>query len=212
MNGTSAILPPPDTEAALAVESGQERRAESLNSVAHVPGVPTPDRRGSGRVVFLDWLRSAAIVLVMLHHCRHLDGAPEWFKWFALRGYLGVDIFFVLSGWLVGGQLFRSLRQQGRVSPFRFWIRRALRTWPLYFALLAMVLIAKQPDAASTWSMLFFLQNYTCPHEWLITWSLCIEEHFYLLLPLTLICILRLSSGHRTLVAAGLILVSPALR
>ena len=167
------------------------------------------------RYPFLDILRGLAIVLIMLHHFRLFPGAPEWFKWFALRGFVGVDVFFVLSGWLIGGQLFRIYRETGRISILNFWFRRWWRTFPAYYAAVAAVVLVGFKKPQSFLEFGFFLQNYFHPRDWLVTWSLCVEEHFYFFLPfllLFLIAMRRLGQGVIALSAVSLILLSPILR
>ena len=160
----------------------------------------------------LDAIRACAIVMVLLHHVTGFDGPhPRWFWIIGHRGYIGVDIFFVLSGWLIGGQVIRGWRSRGEIDVWRFWQRRWLRTLPAYFAMLALIWVFKPTAHGITPGMLLFTQNYTAPERWIVTWSLCIEEHFYLALPLVF---LAMGRRPRLLVAAGLafLAVSPALR
>jgi peptidoglycan/LPS O-acetylase OafA/YrhL len=160
---------------------------------------------------FLDAIRAVAILLVIAHHLANLPGShPEWLRVIGLRGYIGVDLFFVLSGWLIGGQILRTAKRDGRIELMRFWNRRWFRTLPAYYATLGALWILRRhgprlPDS------IFFLQNYTAPLDWILTWSLCIEEHFYLGLPLVLMAVTRF---RRTAVpiAFAFIMLSPALR
>lgn len=124
---------------------------------------------------------------MVVHHFRHLPGAPEALRWFALRGYVGVDLFFVLSGWLIGGQLWRERAASGDLDVFRFWKRRWWRTLPAYFAALALLVALGRVGLSHLPAMLTFTQNYAAPSLWLASWSLCIEEQFYLLLPLAVL-------------------------
>lgn len=166
-------------------------------------------------MVLLDGVRAVAILLVMMHHFRHTPGCPEWLKWFGLRGYVGVDIFFVLSGWLVGGQLMRTLRETGSVDVTRFWFRRWMRTLPVYGVTLGLFWATGWVDVRHPFLLAIFVQNYLHPGEWLVTWSLCIEEHFYLVLPL-LVMVLRAVAMRSVPVAVGvvalLVLGSPVAR
>ncbi|MBI3548718.1 MAG: acyltransferase [Elusimicrobia bacterium] len=168
----------------------------------------------SRRAPGLDLIRAAAIALVVLHHARALPGCPDAFRWIALRSAVGVDAFFVLSGWLIGGQLFRELAATGRVDVLRFWVRRWMRTLPAYYACLVPVLAYQQPGQKVGFEAAFFAQNYAAPFLWLITWSLCIEEHFYLLLPIAalLVARLRLNATVVGLLFAAALLSSPMMR
>lgn len=151
----------------------------------------------------------------MLHHFRHLPGAPEWFRWFALHGHVGVDIFFVLSGWLIGGQLLRQWKRTGRVAVLRFWARRWLRTLPAYYAMMLVFLGTHDAARPLVLAVVTFVQNYTAPLAWYVTWSLCIEEHFYLMLPLVVTLLVRFGGPWRawkTAVVVIPIALSPLLR
>ncbi len=169
----------------------------------------------NSRIDLLDILRGLAIFLVICHHYRHFAGAPQWFRWFGLRGYIGVDIFFVLSGWLIGGQIFREVAQTGTLAIGRFWGRRWFRTVPVYLAFLAFELWRNPALSDQLWKYLIFAQNYLDPMGWLITWSLCIEEHFYLVLPLVIIVaikLFKLQSRRLAIVFGILAMISVALR
>ena len=169
----------------------------------------------SQRYPFLDTLRGVAIILVMVSHFRHFPGCPDWFQWFATRGFVGVDIFFVLSGWLVGGQLLRIYREQGKISVLNFWLRRWLRTLPAYYAALVVVTIIGFVKPHHFWEFVFFVQNYFHPEDWALTWSLCIEEHFYLFLPLLLLLLInarRIGKWSVVVLALFFIMLSPILR
>jgi peptidoglycan/LPS O-acetylase OafA/YrhL len=101
----------------------------------------------------------------------------------------GVDLFFVLSGFLISRLLFSEYERSGTIDLKRFWIRRGLKIYPGFYTLML-------PTATVLWfsfhrmpreilSEIFFLQNYR-PHLWVHSWSLAVEEHFYFCLPLLL--------------------------
>lgn len=172
-------------------------------------------RGRSDRIAALDALRALAILLVIVHHLRRLPGRPELFAWIGTRAFVGVDIFFVLSGWLIGGQLLRHRARTGRLGLGRFYARRWLRTLPAYYAALAILVVDGHLRADDLRSMLVFAQNYLAPLRWVISWSLCIEEHFYLALPPLLLALAWLwRRSHRLALAliAGLLLLSLLLR
>lgn len=123
----------------------------------------------------LDLLRALAIAGVFLAH-----GVTV----LAPLG-IGVDLFFVLSGFLIGRIYFRW-RHEGRFSLGRFWIERWWRTLPPYLAALGLFALAEQwiPSNPVNWHYLLFLQNFTGITGFGPSWSLCVEEHFYLMLPL----------------------------
>jgi peptidoglycan/LPS O-acetylase OafA/YrhL len=149
--------------------------------------------RSPGRNVQLDALRGVAIVLVLLSH-----GPLHWDDAGHLRGlviesarmgWTGVDLFFVLSGFLIGGLLINELVIHGRIAVGRFLVRRGLKLWPGYLALIAFWFV-KLHHHGQGWGgalrqlvpTLLQVQNYTGA---IIqqTWSLAVEEHFYLMLP-----------------------------
>lgn len=137
---------------------------------------------GHYRYPGLDLLRAAAIVLVVNCHATTAFGSPAGYSVLQLGGK-GVDLFFVLSGWLLGRQLIRELRDTGAIDLRRFWYRRWLRTLPAYYAVLALTFawqLAKG-NRDLRLSYLFFGQSYLTDLPYFgVSWSLCVEEHFYL--------------------------------
>ena len=151
------------------------------------------------RVANLDLLRAAAILPVVLANAGTegvLTGAAGRL---ADSGWVGVDLFFVLSGWLVGGLYWRERGRYGGIQLGRFWARRWLRTIPPYLVALLVVYSARAAltDNADPfdWRYVAFLQNYTGLPYWGVSWSLCVEEHFYLGLPLVLGLATRVRGG-----------------
>ncbi|MBC7543076.1 MAG: acyltransferase [Candidatus Sericytochromatia bacterium] len=142
----------------------------------------------------LDGLRSLAILLVVVAHCgsgfQAAGGASVLTRLpFVVRGWVGVDLFFVLSGYFIGRQLWQELVKTGTIRIGRFIVRRSLRIWPLYFAVLALVTLGRgvpvwQSDGY--WPEWVFLSNYVPRGVIMGSWSLAIEEQFYILAPLVL--------------------------
>lgn len=164
----------------------------------------------------LDLLRGIAILVVVFHHCEaftipglpELSGAAGFGFWhFRLFGASGVDLFFVLSGFLVGGLLIHEITKYGTIQVGRFLLRRGFKIWPSYFVLLAVLAITQVdhwPDLSSIGATLkslgihvFFLQNYLDQTHNTPTWTLAIEEHFYLMLPLLLLVLIKYSKLSR---------------
>ena len=155
-----------------------------------------PRHTTASRLVPLDVLRAVALLLVLGRHLPEFapGGLPLGFAELARvwqrGGWMGVDLFFVLSGFLISGLLFREHSETGRIRIGRFLIRRGFKIYPpFYFLLGAITLLAAVQGTAipagSWWSEALFVQNYGpafFPHSW----SLAVEEHFYLLLPLLL--------------------------
>ena len=137
--------------------------------------VPPP-----GTFPSLDAFRTAAIVLVIGNHLSLLGAqlAPSGVWDFVLfrYGWTGVDLFFVLSGFLIGRQLQRELQRTGSVKVPRFLLRRGLRIWPLYFAWVAFLALALG-KSHGIWPDLVFLSNYV-QGQVAGGWSLSTEEQF----------------------------------
>jgi len=142
------------------------------------------------RVASLDIVRSVAIALVLGRHL-NIDVPETWPR--ALRlfveawirgGWTGVDLFFVLSGFLVSGLLWSDYLRNGKLNVVRFYFRRGWKIYPPFAVLLIVTVLWKRPvDPARTAAEVLFLQSYL-PGLWPHTWSLGVEEHFYLCLPL----------------------------
>lgn len=150
------------------------------------------------RLLGPDVLRFVAASLVLIRHwCISFENNQTFINYFwrvAGGAPLGVDIFFVLSGFLVSGLLFQEFKTTGSFSITRFLIRRCFKIYPAYWALFLVTLLLQEwlgakPPAIDLWAMAFFFQNYLplisghgIPPDWGPTWSLAVEEHFYLLL------------------------------
>jgi peptidoglycan/LPS O-acetylase OafA/YrhL len=149
-----------------------------------------------GQVPALDVLRAVAVLLVILVHTRGLYvevlGQTTAVTSSALvkYGWSGVDLFFVLSGFLIGKQLWREVDGSKTVDVKRFVLRRGFRIWPLYFSFcFASLLIPGRAifPFVRWWQDFTFTSNYF--HEELVrgSWSLATEEQFYILTPLLLL-------------------------
>ncbi len=146
----------------------------------------------------LDTLRAVAILLVFCYHYMVFVSGEPTFGWLSTGGWVGVDLFLVLSGYLIGNQVFAA-RQRGRsISLVAFYARRALRTWPVFWLVLAAYFIWPQVLGGRTppplWTFLTFTQNYQLQPGTAFShaWSLCIEEQFYAVFPLVVLLAWRL--------------------
>ncbi|HEY3837427.1 MAG TPA: acyltransferase family protein, partial [Bryobacteraceae bacterium] len=151
------------------------------------------------RVFGLDLLRAAAIGLVLLGHVllmmrmcfRSLTG------WSVMAGYFGVELFFVLSGFLIGGILIRDFSKSETTGALgRFWGRRWLRTLPLFYLFLVINLVIDTSLGQPTtgwWRNAFFVQNFASAAGpfFVESWSLAVEEWFYLLAPVLIFIVLK---------------------
>jgi peptidoglycan/LPS O-acetylase OafA/YrhL len=141
------------------------------------------------RTAELDVLRGFAILLVM---GVHVQAYPIW----STFGGFGVDLFFVLSGFLISNLLFMEYRQFHRIVLLRFFLRRALKLYPSFYLLLAGTLVyclwwQVPVTGRAVLGELTLTQNYVGA-IWGHTWSLAVEEHFYLLLPIALYLMMKI--------------------
>jgi|CXWL01.1.fsa_nt_gi peptidoglycan/LPS O-acetylase OafA/YrhL len=178
---------------------------------------PPPDQRLFG----LDFLRALAILAVLLTHST-LVYPFEQKSWFHIAattgGHLGVELFFVLSGFLIGSILL-SLEpkfQKINILPF-FWQRRWFRTIPNYLFFLFLYIIATlaiSKPLPNILSYITFTQNWLWPHPLFFdqAWSLAIEEWFYLLFPISLFIFYRLIKSFNAafLISTGIFIVLPS--
>jgi len=146
-----------------------------------------------GRNYGLDTLRALAIVLVFTNHYMIFVSGEPTFGWVSEIGWAGVDLFFALSGYLIGNQILGGIRKEqagtGRFSLVRFYARRLLRTLPNFYVVLALYALWPAMRGTSSmpplWQFLTFTQNInlTPGTAFSHAWSLCVEEQFYFLLP-----------------------------
>lgn len=161
----------------------------------------------------LDLMRTiAALSVVFSHFFEHLEGHP------ALKalnvgfgGLYGVELFFVLSGFLIGGILIRkSTAEDWSLNAIRqFWYRRWMRTLPVYYLYLAayVVIVPAAASSARLWQYITFTQNLlwqTSPGFFGVSWSLTIEEIFYLTMPIFFYLAARLIVNRRRAVAVAI--------
>ena len=175
------------------------------------------------RIPQLDTVRGMAILLVMLHNIG--EQYPSFHLQYLFKnGWMGVDLFFVLSGFLITGILADTKKSQGYFK--NFYVRRCLRIWPLYYSLLLFMFVllpALRPSEAHAifeksspwWAFPLFLQNFLLPISTNgagplgVTWSLAIEEQFYMVWP---VVVRFCSHAQLQRLAIAELCLSPALR
>lgn len=177
-----------------------------------MPSTGAQIQAGEGKIPGLDGLRALAIVAVLVYHLRpgSLTG-----------GFLGVDVFFVVSGFLITTLLIRELRQHGRLQLRRFWVRRARRLLPALVVMLGvttaaaliaggdlLVGIGRQLIGALTFSSNWLeiaagtsYAHQSSPQLFLNLWSLALEEQFYLLWPVLFVVLMAATRTGRQRVA-----------
>jgi peptidoglycan/LPS O-acetylase OafA/YrhL len=171
----------------------------------------------------LDALRGLAVLLVLLHNTN--QHPSRYLHWISDNGWMGVDLFFVLSGFLITGILLDAKKSEGYFK--NFYARRCLRIWPLYYSLLLFMFVVVpvlrpseghavfEARSSPWWAFPIFLQNFLVPIPTAatgllgVTWSLAAEEQFYLVWPLVVrFC----TESQLRKVAIAVICLSPALR
>jgi len=170
----------------------------------------------------LDGLRAIAVVAVMVYHAN-----STWLS----AGFLGVEVFFVISGYLITLLLISEKERTGRVRLGQFWFRRARRLLPALFLMMGglaiyMALFERRPMGqtrgdllagtfyVSNWFQVWVGQSYTAAEAFAPLrhlWSLAVEEQFYLLWPLIMLLILRFRGNRLPRVAMWLVAISVGL-
>lgn len=186
--------------------------AGSLQDLLHRPPKQIP---------FLDALRTLAILLVVnLHFSAEFAqkyGENFWSRFpLTTNGWSGVDLFFVLSGFLIGGQLWKELQRSSDISIKEFILRRGFRIWPLYYFTYLVVLLVWWRAAAAKqygWASLVFLANYINHGNVAGGWSLSTEEQFYIITPICVYLFARRKDPHTVRIFLwGLLALEPIVR
>ena len=184
---------------------------------------PSSNTGGLSRAPYLpglDGLRAIAVVAVILYHANH-----NWLS----GGFLGVEVFFVISGYLITLLLLGEHERSGFIDFGRFWLRRARRLLPALFVMMAGVLVyitAFYPETrwstrgdflagifyVSNWYQIWVGQGYAASEAFVPLrhlWSLAVEEQFYIVWPLVMAAVLR--RRRRSLPSVGLMFIGISL-
>ena len=175
----------------------------------------------SRRIPSLDGIRAVSILMVLYGHLTGTRGFPNhmdstWGNALGDIAHLGVLVFFVISGFLITSLLMSEREKTGTISLGKFYLRRVLRIFPAFYALIFALAVATALGWIDLTSQDFayaltYTVNYYPNHPWQIghLWSLSVEEQFYLLWPLALLMLRR----RRALILALLaILAGPVVR
>ncbi|HVI56914.1 MAG TPA: acyltransferase [Luteibacter sp.] len=171
------------------------------------------------RLSGLDTLRAVAIAWVLLFHSYLIGGLGDGYGVLQWSGWMGVDLFFVLSGYLIGTQVFKALRATGTLDFTAFYKRRFIRILPAFFVVLALYewwpAWPETKGMQPLWQFLTFTfnlqydndNNYAFSH----VWSLCVEEHFYLVFPLLAFALTRRPALWKFALVAAIVVVGGML-
>lgn len=176
---------------------------------------PSANHTSAERIRSLDGWRAIAITVVVVSHIPFASGFPGerfpgWREFLVFQGNFGVRIFFVLSGFLITSMLLADADRHGRPSLRRFYVRRVLRIFPVYYLFVAVVAALAAghlyQDRWTSWlGAMTFTRNVIGygRSATVHLWSLAIEEQFYLIWPVTIVA---LSLWRRTTLAVGLLI------
>ncbi len=122
-----------------------------------------------------------------------LADAVPWAGWWIWNADKSVDLFFIISGFLIGLILLKETDRTGTIDLPRFYFRRYLRLTPIYLVVALLYWLGNGPNADTLWANLLYVNNFLPVEESALrwTWSLAVEEQFYLLLPLILLWLFR---------------------
>lgn len=191
-----------------------------LNSILNYLSFP----RYKGHNPWLDALRAMAVLFVLVRHGVRVQPGPElpgWLSNIAHNGWMGVDLFFVLSGFLIARILLRRMEKGAAPFSWRYFEDRILRIVPAYYAVLLLCVIGFFPghlsDVTNLGSRivyhLVFLHDYLGSNINVVFWSLGVEEKFYILVPLLMLVLLKARSFKTQLFICLLVLlISPVSR
>ncbi len=173
--------------------------------------------QASRRIPGLDGIRALAILGVLVGHVLRVPGVPAmpWLAW-TEPAFLGVRVFFVVSGFLITSLLLAEIKKTGTVSLGAFYFRRTLRIFPAFYFYIGAIFVCSVlgllvVEPYDFLSALTYTVNYHRHRGWFLghAWSLSVEEQFYLLWPFTL---KRLGVQRGMAVAAAIIVLSPLIR
>jgi peptidoglycan/LPS O-acetylase OafA/YrhL len=189
-------------------KSSEDTSSETKAEPGQVDLQPQPRFERFRYLPYLDGLRAVSILLVF---CSHYMGPVSTRIGQYLGGWAGVNVFFVISGFLITSLLLQEARDHGTFSFKGFYIRRCLRIFPAYYFYLTFMLIYYGPQLAesATIAGLYLTDIYYMfglggiSHRLVHTWSLAVEEHFYMLWPVMFYLMGRRALGLSILIIAA---------
>ena len=171
--------------------------------------------QSSKKLYGLDHLRAFAICYVLIfHYC--LFSHPDWAHSLSAFGWTGVDLFFVLSGYLISSHLFAEISKTGSISLKTYFIKRSFRILPAYLFIVAVYFLVpafhEREALSPLWRFLTFTKNFgldtrieaTFSHSW----SLCVEEQFYFVFPLVLLAFVYYKGLNKALILLAILFLA----
>lgn len=163
---------------------------------------------GPGRIPALDGVRAIAIALVIIFHTYQgqMELSPQAFpNWLMKISWVGVQLFFTLSGFLIGGGIYEEIRKE-RFSLQTFYVRRFLRIVPPAYIFLVIYAWPRLAWPEGVFWNFLYLANYRMEIMFYGPfWSLCVEEHFYLVFPGLFLLLYRWCAGNEKAIRQSLI-------
>lgn len=177
--------------------------------------------REHDRLAPLDGFRALSILTVIFYHAYYgvstlmsseeftqfASSMPHYLLWVE-HADKGVDVFFVLSGFLIGNMLLKELIRTNRIELMQFYIKRGMRLFPAAWVLVFLAFLGPSvADKTYLWATMFYVQNFLDTENihvsW--TWSLAVEEQFYILAPLVLLATVRNKKALSSLIVLWLL-------
>jgi peptidoglycan/LPS O-acetylase OafA/YrhL len=172
----------------------------------------------------IDGMRALAVLWIIVMHCvwfqfpflkledwtRRMDQTPRWI----IGGPYGVDVFFVISGFLIGYILMKEHKECGAIDIPRFYLRRFLKLMPAYFVALGVYCATVRENWQTVWANLIYINNFLpgAKQAMTWTWSLAIEEQFYFTFPCFLAFIFFRMRRRRMLLLGALLALACGIR
>jgi peptidoglycan/LPS O-acetylase OafA/YrhL len=184
--------------------------------------------RPASHLAALDGLRALSILFLLIFHAFFVYKLLEHLKtpldtmilhlgvgWvWVVNGDKGVDIFFVLSGFLISGILFKELKKTGQINLKRFYLNRYLRLTPVYYFVLILYWLGNGPNSENIWANFLYVNNFFNYDEQAMgwSWSLAVEEQFYILYPLLILVLVNyiksISAGLWVALGLSIVIIS----
>jgi peptidoglycan/LPS O-acetylase OafA/YrhL len=182
------------------------------------------DPPADGHFRSIDGIRALAVLWIIIMHCvwfqfpylkfedwnGRMKAVPRWI----IGGPYGVDVFFVISGFLIGYILMKEHQKRGGIDIRRFYIRRFLKLMPAYIGALIVYCLVIGDNWQTAWANLIYINNFLPGPKQAMTWtwSLAIEEQFYFTFPCFLVFVFFRMKKHRLALLAGLLIAGVGIR